>query len=156
MAPVKHGRAGTNDPTYESWKHMRSRCNTITNKNYDRYGGRGITICKRWDDFNLFLEDMGECPVGLTLDRIKNNQGYKPSNCQWADRKQQAQNRDPFNSNPPRGERSPRAKISERQARKIISLKGKMLQRVIAEKFGIKQSQVSRIHRGVKWSHLQG
>jgi hypothetical protein len=73
---------------------MRERCLSKTCKDYKNYGGRGITICSRWDSFEAFVEDMGERPEGLTLDRIDSNGNYEPSNCRWADRTTQNINRD--------------------------------------------------------------
>jgi hypothetical protein len=80
-------------PLYATWIAMRQRCNTTTAANYRFYGQRGITVCERWDDFNLFVEDMGERPEGHTLDRINFNGNYEPSNCRWADRSTQAINK---------------------------------------------------------------
>lgn len=77
-----HGKAGTK--TYNQWKSMRARVSNPNNRDYPNYGGRGIQICKRWDDFGKFLEDMGECPVGYSIDRINNNKGYISYNCCWA------------------------------------------------------------------------
>lgn len=85
-----HGRHSSNDRTYVSWQHMRQRCLNPNNDSYSRYGGRGITICKRWDSFVNFLEDMGERPLDMTLDRKDSSGNYEPDNCQWATPKTQA------------------------------------------------------------------
>ena len=78
---------------YESWAGMRARCLNKKGEKYKHYGGRGISICKRWSDYSNFLSDMGRCPVGFTLERKNVNGNYTPSNCIWASQKTQQNNR---------------------------------------------------------------
>lgn len=91
---VKHGhnRDSGESPEYSVWRGMIQRCTNPKATHYDDYGGRGITVCKRWRTFENFLEDMGERPEGMSLDRIRNSRGYCKSNCRWATPSQQRLN----------------------------------------------------------------
>lgn len=96
--PVHGHSAGSGrSPTYKSWQAMIARCTNPKHPAYQKYyAGRGIKVCDRWrNSFEAFLEDMGERPEKMTLDRINGDGNYEPSNCRWADVFTQARNRRP-------------------------------------------------------------
>ena len=86
-----HGQVGS--PIYNSWASMIQRCTNPNSPDFKYYGGRGITVCRRWLTFSNFRSDMHPRPIGLTLERRNNDGNYEPSNCIWATRKEQRQNR---------------------------------------------------------------
>lgn len=125
-----HGKSKTR--TYKIWKGMRGRCLNKNNPEYKRYGARGISFSARWNKFEAFLEDMGECPEKMSIERVNNNKGYFPSNCKWATAKEQARNT---------------------RANRILTLKGKS--KTMAEwgeDYGISPDSIwMRLRLG--WSH---
>ncbi len=92
----KHGGRDNRKKTkeYSAWGAMRNRCNNPQAKEYLQYGGRGITVCDAWTNFETFLVDVGFAPTKQhTIDRINVNGNYEPINVKWATIKEQARNR---------------------------------------------------------------
>ena len=119
---------------YTAWTNMRARCRNKNTKWYKYYGGRGITICKRWGDFPSFAADMGPHPgKGWTLDRKRNGGNYRKSNCRWATWDTQQQNRDCCT-------------LSWEIVVQIRALHGRQKRNVdIAKEYGIPQFIVSKV-----------
>lgn len=86
-----HGKSQTR--TYRIWKAMRTRCYNPKAVQFKDYGGRGITVCVRWEKFQNFLADLGEAPEGFSIERVDVDAGYSPENCLWIPRAAQALNR---------------------------------------------------------------
>src|SRR5262249_43175468 len=88
--PLKHGYAKRErrHPLYNTWRGMRARCNNPNAIQFKDWGGRGIQICKRWDDPAVFINDIltsiGPRPPGMVLDRINNDGNYEPGNVKWS------------------------------------------------------------------------
>lgn len=93
MRCTKHGLSGR--PEYAIWEAIKQRCLNPNSRSFKNYGGRGITLCPRWEtSFEAFISDMGFRPSDAhTIERRDNSLGYEPSNCFWGTRKQQNTNK---------------------------------------------------------------
>lgn len=137
----RHGRSAT--PTYTRWSDAKKRCHSPQNKRFMYYGARGIQMCAKWRySFAAFFADMGECPPGLTLERLDNDKGYEPGNCIWADRERQAQNRK-WNKTDAEGVREIRARAAAGEPRQHL-----------AEAFGMTISNVEKIIARQTWKNV--
>src|SRR5690606_2729008 len=79
--------------TYGIWRTMLSRCRNPKCKEFKYYGERGVKVCKKWESFESFFSDMGECPKGFSIERKNVNGNYTPSNCLWIPKSEQSKNR---------------------------------------------------------------
>lgn len=93
-ARPQHGFSGRHNtrPVYRVWAAMKRRCLNPKVREFARYGGRGITVCARWMEFENFLADMGEPHPGMSIDRINVDGNYEPGNCRWATATEQSRN----------------------------------------------------------------
>jgi hypothetical protein len=92
----RHGanRRGARTTEYEIWVGIRKRVHNANDKLYPYYGGRGVTLCEEWEDFSVFLRDVGRRPSKAhSLDRKDNDGPYAPGNVRWATKAEQARNR---------------------------------------------------------------
>ena len=99
MSGYKHGGWIRDRKLYRIWGGMRSRCNNPNHSLYKNYGGRGIKVCKEWNDFSAFREWAvtngyveGDNRRKCSIDRIDVNGNYEPMNCRWATAKVQMNN----------------------------------------------------------------
>lgn len=139
----KHGATKTTE--YRIWQNMRNRCQLPTATAFDRYGGRGISVCVRWrTSFSAFLADMGPRPsIGHSIDRIDNDGHYEPGNCRRATKATQTANRQPRRD----------AKLSPVLADIMTTVywSTKFTQPQLAKWFGVSRGHVTKVVRGMAW-----
>jgi len=119
---------------------MRSRCNNPNKVGYDNYGGRGISYCSAWSDFWQFVEDMGDRPVGGTIERIDPDGNYEPSNCVWVSVSDQQKNR--------RNNKLNYALADE--IRELYST-GEHTYRSLSALYGVNHGSIRDIIKGITW-----
>jgi hypothetical protein len=133
-----HGMTRTR--TYRSWVTMWQRCTNPNDPRADRYLGRGIEVCERWQSFENFLADMGERPPGTTIDRFPDNNGnYEPGNCRWATPAAQTRNQAQTKLSPDLVQ-----EIHGRCEHGESAL-------AVARRFGVTRTHVYRIRQGLVW-----
>jgi len=138
----QHGMAGT--LIYTTWLDMKQRCYYPKSINFNIYGGRGITVCERWNkSFRNFYKDMGDRPFkGAQLDRIDNNGNYSPNNCRWVTTTENNRNR-------------PSCKLTEKKVKDIRELKYDLSVIEIAEMFDISKRYVYKIINKERWKYVK-
>ena len=116
--------------TYRAWSNMITRCTRLSedDKDFKSYQGRGICVCDQWFSFAAFLQDMGECPSGLEIDRIDVNGHYEPGNCRWVDNRTQARNKRNNHVVELHGDRMTIAELADRTGIKYRTLMTRIVQ----------------------------
>jgi hypothetical protein len=139
-----HGqsRAINGNPTleYRSWQQMMNRCYNPNDSHFSEWGGRGILVCDKWQEFTNFFADMGKRPSARhSLGRIDNDKGYSPDNCRWETPPQQARN-------------TRQTRLTIAKAREIrMQFKRGYSCRELGEEFGVARQTVSNVVFGKNW-----
>jgi len=139
-ADRKHGMSKT--LLYALWSHIRQRCSNPNVINYHRYGGRGISVCKEWNDFNVFMSWAlaNGYEKGLEIDRINNDGNYEPENCRFVTKNINTQN-------------SSKAKLTRELVEKIKNHYATTKERYsdIGKLFGVSPTTIWRIVNELSW-----
>ena len=135
---------------YSIWRHMRGRCLHPRDKDYPYYGAKGVKVCQEWAEFVPFREWAlaNGYADNLTIDRIDNNQGYSPDNCQWLPNNENCKKRDVYAVS----HLTPQVVLKIRQFAKDNP---NLSFRAIGRKFKITHSTVANILKGRTWNHVR-
>lgn len=129
LGRVTHGaaRRGKQSSEYTTWEGIHSRCTHRGDTGFKNYGARGVKVCKRWQSYELFLEDMGKKPSPAhSIEREDPNGDYEPGNCRWATRTEQARNKRNTVRLTHKGETRPMAEWAELRGIKYHTLKKRL------------------------------
>jgi hypothetical protein len=141
-----HGMTGTAE--YKAWQSLRERCFDPEHEQYHNYGGRGITVCERWQEsFENFYEDMGARPgIGYSIDRKDNDGNYEPSNCRWATFQEQINNRRVSVLYDFEGERLTVSDIARRTGIPVGTLESRVRRMNLSIEEAVKREKASRLY----------
>ena len=153
--PTTHGKYGTR--VYRIWNAMIQRCTNPNQPHYERYGGRGVTVCDAWrGSFEAFYADMGEPTTDThSIDRKDNMRGYEPGNCRWATLSEQRQNqrkRGGYTQKTSRGEGHFKATITDEIVREIRASTERNCD--IARRIGLSKQSIADIRKHRTWRHV--
>jgi hypothetical protein len=140
-----HSRKGAKSKEYRSWLAMRNRCSDPNSGSYERYGAKGIKVCREWDaSFDAFLADVGEMPkdgIRYTIDRIDASRGYEPGNCRWATMTQQV--------------RAQTKTVLDEEKVRFIKAHPEMGPTALALKFQCSTSAIMSVRSGLTWRDIE-
>ncbi len=137
-------------PEYNAWMHMLHRCNNPKDKAFKHYGAKGVNVCARWSNsFDDFYADMGPRPsADYSLDRIDSTGDYEPSNCRWANRIEQANNKRHNKRVDFFGEMLTAREIADRTGVAVKTVKSRIYEGMSAEKIASKTTHIRK-----NWEH---
>jgi hypothetical protein len=133
-----HGKSRSR--AYKAWAGMKDRCYNKNNQYFHVYGGAGISVCERWlTGFDMFYQDMGDPPDGMSIDRINNKGNYEPSNCKWSSGSEQSRNTN-------------HAKLTIEIVRKLRS--GELTVKEVMKLTGCVETTARNAKTGKKWKEI--
>ena len=145
-----HGKADATDKTYMAWCNMRACCDNPNHVSANIYYDRGIRYDTSWNDYEVFLADMGPSPVGSWLDRKNGALGYSKENCRWADSWEHGQNKSSV-----RLTEADVAIIKRRFKTKTKHGHQRQMFYELAEQYGVSWTAIRHIYRGNTWCNIK-